>query len=64
MGAHVVGALNVLRVNAVLRLALEVLHFKGRIERPERAVLVQVLGEVVEFHGGSPVVDRVQRLLI
>ena len=49
--AHVVGGLDVLRVDAVFGFALDVLDLERRVERPERAVLVERLGEIVDFHG-------------
>jgi hypothetical protein len=40
MRAHVIAGHDVLGVDAVLALALDVLDLEGRVERPERGVLV------------------------
>ena len=48
--AHVVRGLDVLRVHAVLGLALDVLHLERRVVRPERHLLVQRLRQVVDLH--------------
>jgi hypothetical protein len=48
--AHVIRRLDVLRVDAVLRLPLDVFHLEGRIVRPERAAFVERLRQIVEFH--------------
>ena len=50
MRAHVVGGLDILGIDALFRLAFDVLDFEGWIERPERTVLVEGLGEVVKLH--------------
>ena len=55
VGAHVVGGLDILGIDAMFRFALEVFHFKGRIEGPKRAVGIERLRKVVEFcHGYFP----------
>ena len=43
MCAHMVGCLNVLRVDAMLRFAFDVLHFKRWVKRSERTVLIEIL---------------------
>src|SRR5207245_8978958 len=53
VGAHVVRGHDVLRVHAVLGLALDVFHFEGRIVGPERRAFVKGLRQVVERHGAS-----------
>src|SRR6476661_5423741 len=50
MCAHVIRRLNILRVDAMLRFALDVFHFKRWIKRPERTILIEVLRKVVDFH--------------
>ena len=47
--AHVVRRHDVLGVDPMLRLPLDVLHLKRRIERPERHVLVERLREVIDL---------------
>src|ERR1700752_3338468 len=42
--SHVIRSLNILRINSMLRFALDVLHFKWRIKGPERAISIEVLG--------------------
>jgi hypothetical protein len=50
---HVIRRHDVLRVDAMLGLALDVLHFERRIVRPEGKLFVQRLGEIVNFHMNS-----------
>ncbi len=52
--AHVVRRHDVLRVDAVLGLALDVLHLERRIVRPERKLLVQRLRQIVDLHSWLP----------
>ena len=51
MGAHMVGRLDVLCIDAMLRLPFDVLHFEWRVVRPEIDVLVEGLRQIVGFHG-------------
>ena len=53
--AHVVRRHDVLRVDAVLGLALDVLHLERRVVRPEGDLLVQRLRQVVDFHRLCPI---------
>ncbi len=50
MRAHVIRCHDVLRVDALLRLALDVLDLERRIKGPERTILVEGLREIVDFH--------------
>ena len=40
VGAHVIGCHDILSIDPMLRLALDVLHFKGRIIGPKRGFLI------------------------
>ena len=50
MGAHMVGRLNVLRIDAMFGFALDVFNLKWRILRPKGEILVEWLRENVQFH--------------
>src|SRR6185369_2141899 len=50
VGSHVIRGLDVLRVDAVLRLALDVLDLERRIVGPEGNFLVERLREIVGPH--------------
>jgi hypothetical protein len=52
MSSHVVGRLDVLGIDSLFRLALDIFDFKGWIKWPEGTILIEVLGEVVDFHKG------------
>jgi hypothetical protein len=45
----VIRRLDILRIDSLLRLALNIFDFKWRIEGPEGTVLVQVLREIIDF---------------
>src|SRR6185369_1896543 len=53
VGSHVIRGLDVLRVDPVLRLALDVLDLERRIVGPEGDLLVERLREIVGSHGNS-----------
>ena len=58
MRAHVVRRHDVLRVDAVLGLALDVLHLERRVIRPEAALFVERLRQIVDLSCRAPPIGR------
>ncbi len=48
MGAHIVGRLNVLRIDAAFGFALDVFNLKWRILPPKGEILIDWLREIVQ----------------
>src|SRR6266498_2473783 len=53
MCSHMVRCLDILRIDSMLRFPLDVFHLNRRVKRPERTILVEVLGKIVDFGHGE-----------